>query len=86
MLNAKHAEYVTYRLCKAGADNNPAVTFTVDDGLREVCDCGQCEKDCEEIGGTDIWAERPLSILIGESCIEGLSGDALEMLSCRHLP
>ena len=85
-MNAEHAKYVAYRLSKAGAYNDPAVTFTIDDGLRKVCDGGQCEKDCEEIGGTDVWAERPLGIRIGESCIDGFSRVTLKKISSCHLP
>lgn len=59
MLNAQHAKYVAYRLGKARADNDPAVPFTVYDGLRQVCDGGKCKENCKEICSTDIRTERP---------------------------
>ena len=59
MLNAERAEYVAYSLSKARADDNPTVSFTIHDGLDQVCDGGECKKDDEENIGTKVWAKRP---------------------------
>ena len=59
MLNAERAEDVAYRLSKARADDDPAVPFTIKDGLDQVCDGGQSKKDDEENIGTKIRAKRP---------------------------
>lgn len=59
MLNAEHAKYVAYCLSKARADDDPAVPFTINDGLNQVCQSGKCKEDGEEISGTDVGTERP---------------------------
>lgn len=59
MLNAKRAEYVAYRLSKTGADDDPAIPFTVKDGLGKVCDGGECKKNDEENIGSKVRAKRP---------------------------
>lgn len=68
MLNAEHPKHVAYRLSKAGADDDPAVPFTINDGLNQVYQSGKRKEDGEEISGTDVGTERPESIRIHQSC------------------
>ena len=59
MLNAERAEYVAYCLSKARADDDPTVSFTIHDGLDQVCDGGKCKEDDEENIGTKVRAKCP---------------------------
>ena len=57
MLNAEQTKNVAYRLRKARADDDPAVPFTIDDGLNQVCEGGKRKNDCEEISRADVRTE-----------------------------
>ena len=80
VLNAEHTKYVAYCLSKAGAGNDPAVPFTIDDRLDQVCNGGKCKEDCEEISGTNVRTKGPKCFRVGQSCSYSFSTTSFSKL------
>ena len=58
LVDAENTEYVAAHLPQSSHCDDPAVALSVDDGLSDVCDEGQSEKDGVEVGGAYIGAKE----------------------------
>lgn len=57
VLDTEDADYIAGSLPKCAHCDDPAVAFTVDDGLGNVGDKSEAKEDGEEVCSSGVWAE-----------------------------